>query len=196
VTRWAERLLAAAAALLFVLGPCLALNPVWGDAQPAEGWPIVNTLLVAFAFPGALAAGYAWKLSRDGRKKAARVLAVVAALALPMWASFEVRRAFRGPYLNQGFASNAEGWAMSAIWLLSAAALLVLGFRLKRGEIRWVALGLLALTTLKVFLFDLSGLEGLWRALSFLGLGGALLAIAALYQKVILPAGRAERPAA
>jgi uncharacterized membrane protein len=36
---------------------------------------------------------------------------------------------------------------------------------------------------LKVFLFDLAGLEGFLRALSFLGLGAALIGIGLVYQK-------------
>ena len=44
--------------------------------------------------------------------------------------------------------------------------------------------------TLKIFLFDMSGLEGLMRALSFIGLGLVLIGIGLLYQKLVF----ARRP--
>jgi uncharacterized membrane protein len=42
------------------------------------------------------------------------------------------------------------------------------------------------LTAAKVFLFDMSSLGGILRALSFLGLGAALLGIGYLYQRFVL----------
>ena len=57
---------------------------------------------------------------------------------------------------------------------------------------RRLALGLLLAVTVKVFVFDLAGLGGGLRALSFLGLGAVLMAVAALYQRVILPMTRRE----
>jgi uncharacterized membrane protein len=42
----------------------------------------------------------------------------------------------------------------------------------------------------KVFLLDLAGLEGVLRALSFLGLGAALIGIGLVYQKLVF----ARRP--
>ena len=43
----------------------------------------------------------------------------------------------------------------------------------------------MSLTVLKVFLIDLAGLEGVLRALSFLGLGAALIGIGLVYQKLV-----------
>ncbi len=49
---------------------------------------------------------------------------------------------------------------------------------------------MIGLVTLKVFLVDMSGLEGLWRVLSFLGLGLALIALGAVYRRFV---GRTAR---
>ena len=57
--------------------------------------------------------------------------------------------------------------------------------------LRYAALGVFTLVTFKVFLLDMAGLQGMWRGLSFLGLGAVLMAIAVTYQRVILPAERA-----
>jgi uncharacterized membrane protein len=46
-----------------------------------------------------------------------------------------------------------------------------------------MALLLLSLTILKVFLFDLSSLEKLYRIISFIVLGAILLAVSFLYQR-------------
>jgi uncharacterized membrane protein len=48
------------------------------------------------------------------------------------------------------------------------------------------------LTVAKAFLIDMGGLAGIWRALSFIGLGLVLVGIGYLYQRVLFP----PRPAA
>jgi len=53
-----------------------------------------------------------------------------------------------------------------------------------------------ALTIGKVFLVDMAGLTGIFRALSFIGLGVVLIGIALLYQRLLFPARRAAPPAA
>ncbi len=50
-------------------------------------------------------------------------------------------------------------------------------------------------TTLKVFLFDLAGLEDVLRALSFMGLGAALIGIGLVYQKLAFARPAAAPPA-
>ena len=52
------------------------------------------------------------------------------------------------------------------------------------------------LTVLKVFLFDMAGLTGIWRALSFIGLGLVLMGIGYLYQRLLFPRRRAPAAAA
>ena len=70
------------------------------------------------------------------------------------------------------------------------------GSRSWRGlrEARWASAFFIFATTLKVFLFDLAGLEGFLRALSFLGLGAALIGIGLVYQKWVFvrPAPEAD----
>jgi uncharacterized membrane protein len=52
-------------------------------------------------------------------------------------------------------------------------------------EARWASAFFVIVTTLKVFFFDLAGLEGALRALSFLGLGVALIGIGLVYQRAV-----------
>jgi len=71
----------------------------------------------------------------------------------------------------------------SALWMLYGAGLMIVGFRGRSSFLRWLALILIGLTVGKVFLYDLSALERIYRVLSFLALGILLLAISFAYQK-------------
>ena len=75
----------------------------------------------------------------------------------------------------------------SAAWLLFGAALLGGGLWLRSLPLRIASAAVLVLTVLKVFLIDMSNLTGIWRALSFLGLGAVLIAIGWLYQRLLFP---------
>jgi uncharacterized membrane protein len=58
---------------------------------------------------------------------------------------------------------------------------------------RIAAGAVIGLTVAKVFLVDMSNLEGIWRALSFIGLGVVLVGIGYVYQRLLFP--RAAPPA-
>ena len=79
--------------------------------------------------------------------------------------------------------------ALSALWAVYASALLALGFRLRRPHLRWIALGLYALTVLKVFLIDAKELGEFYRILAFFILAILLGAAAWAYQR-LQPAAR------
>jgi uncharacterized membrane protein len=51
------------------------------------------------------------------------------------------------------------------------------------------------LTVAKAFLIDMAALTGIWRALSFIGLGLALVGIGYLYQRLLFPPRSAPSPA-
>lgn len=77
----------------------------------------------------------------------------------------------------------AQQMALSVLWTLFAAGLILLGILRKSALLRWEALALFALVVSKVFLYDLSSLERLYRILSFLVLGVLLLIVSFLYQR-------------
>ena len=80
---------------------------------------------------------------------------------------------------------TAENYTYSVVWLLFALALLAGGISLRTAPLRYAALAVLVLTVLKVFLVDLSDLEGLLRVASFLGLGLCLVGIGFIYQRFV-----------
>ena len=97
-----------------------------------------------------------------------------------------MRRAYHGAILTSPGFGNAEMYAYSIAWLAYAAVLFAAAMFLRQSTVRYAALTVLALVSLKVFLFDMSGLTGLYRATSFLGLGLSLVAIGYLYQRFVL----------
>jgi uncharacterized membrane protein len=82
--------------------------------------------------------------------------------------------------------SVTQGFTYSAIWLIYGAALMAYGFWKRSAFSRWQALILIALTTVKVFAFDVSQLGGTYRIISFIALGTVLLAISFVYQRDLL----------
>ncbi len=94
----------------------------------------------------------------------------------------------------------AEQVALSVWWAAAAVAAVAAGFARRLPDLRYVGLGLLAVTLLKVVLVDLSGVAAGWRVLSFLGLGGLLLVTSVLYGRLGAttpgaPVGEQLRPA-
>jgi len=71
------------------------------------------------------------------------------------------------------------------LWLV--LSIICLAFGLWRGSAiaRLVSAILMLMTILKVFLYDLAGLTGALRALSFIGLGLVLIGIGLVYQKFV-----------
>lgn len=76
-----------------------------------------------------------------------------------------------------------RSFTYSAIWLIYGAGLMAFGFRTRSAFARWQALILIAFTTGKIFLYDVSQLGGSYRILSFIALGAVLLGISFIYQR-------------
>jgi len=70
------------------------------------------------------------------------------------------------------------------VWALYATLLIVIGLGRDYAPIRYFAILLFALTTMKVFFVDMAHLERIYRILSVIGLGIALLVTSYLYQRV------------
>ncbi len=179
-----------------ILGPGLAVNPLWSH-RPVGETPVANLLLWAFGLPVAALALAARDLAGEQADRPARWTAhafSIAALAgLFLLLTLEVRQAFHGTYLDVGGATGAERYAYSAAWMLFATALLVLGIA-RRGTagrtLRYASLAVMMVAVAKVFLYDTSGLGDLYRVFSFLGLGASLLLLAFLYQRFVFREGR------
>jgi uncharacterized membrane protein len=183
--------------VLFILGQhFLALNPLFTDESTGR-IPVFNLLLLAYLLP-AIAAGALALYARGKRPRwYSAMLALVAALLAFAYATLSVRRLFKGEYI--GLWSGLGQWetySYSALWLVMGVVLLTLGVRLKSQVLRIASAALISVAVLKVFLFDMSELEGVLRALSFIGLGGVLIGIGLFYQRLLTSEAKAEKPAA
>lgn len=183
--RWLYRLfshLVAALAAVCALNGIVEHNPfVTGESV---GGPLFNDLLVAYAIPAVLALVFAalQPPERVRLRLAARAVAVVLALA---YVTLEVSRLFQGPVLDPEAISSAEWYAYSAAWLVFGMALLALGLWRGSRTLRLASAAVMVATVLKVFLSDMADLEGVLRALSFIGLGLVLVAMGWVYQRLL-----------
>jgi uncharacterized membrane protein len=64
---------------------------------------------------------------------------------------------------------------------------LIVGIVLQSQPARLASAAVVVLTVAKVFLVDMADLTGIFRALSFIGLGLVLVGIGWLYQRLLFP---------
>ncbi|MGI4954116.1 MAG: DUF2339 domain-containing protein [Janthinobacterium lividum] len=160
----------------------ILLNPALTNAAVGAGL-VWNALLPAYLIP-ALLAVLAMRLTPAPRPP----LAAFAGVAGFAWATLQVRQAFHPGRLSvivNDPMTDPEAWAYSGAWLLLGAVLMAAGLRTGQRPLRLAALGLVGLVTAKVFLLDMSDLQGLWRVLSFLGLGLSLIGLGAFYRRFV-----------
>jgi uncharacterized membrane protein len=112
----------------------------------------------------------------------------VALILLFLLATLETRRFFETELIGWTHrASETENYAYSAVWLVLGIVLLAIGLWRDSREVRLASGFFVVAAVLKVFLYDLAQLEGILRALSFIGLGAVLIGIGLVYQKLIFP---------
>lgn len=147
------------------------------------------TYLVAIAVLGGIAF-FGQRATSDAEMLFIRLaiitLNVLALIALTWEAADYFNRQISPRQFNPAFHQEiavARGFTYSAIWLGYGAVLMALGFWKQSPFARWQALILIALTTGKVFLYDVSQLGGSYRIVSFIALGAVLLGISFVYQR-------------
>jgi uncharacterized membrane protein len=179
-------LIVAALTFMVVLANLIAAPDLRFSATPIGGGVFFNSILLGYGLPAALAITLAL-IARTTRPMPYRVVAAIVSVILALfYLTLEVRRIFHGPALA-GLTSDAEQYTYSTVWLVFGIALLAVGFLLRSQPARFLALGVIALTIAKVFLFDTANIAGIYRALSVTGLGVVLLGIGWLYQRVLYP---------
>jgi uncharacterized membrane protein len=156
------------------------------------GGAVFNSLIPAYLLPAALA-GLLYRTARGVRPEWYVRAAGGLALALHLlWTVLEIRRIFHGPSIDVSLRTGqGELWTYSIALLVIGVLILVLGFVRGNRSLRLLSGGYIIAAVLKVFVIDLANLQGVTRALSFIGLGLALVGIGLAYQKLL---GRRSGP--
>lgn len=162
----------------------LSENPLWTGA-PVGYTPVLNWVTLGYGVPFVIYALLAYA-ARPVRPLGYVVLvAAFAGLLGFCFVNFTIRHAFSPLILTMEPVSELENYVYSIVWLVLGVAGVVAGLWRDSLRLRQVAGAIVALVVAKVFLFDMSSLQGVLRALSFLGLGAVLIAIGFLYQRMI-----------
>jgi len=172
-----------------VLGVLLLLqNPLFIEGLTLVRMPVLNELLLAYALPAVLAGLAARAPETADHPSARQFLGLYTMLASFAWITLEVRHVFQPDTMIfwSHRPSGAELYAYSGAWLVLAGGLFTLGVRAQLPALRLAALGIIATVVAKAFLVDMSDLVGLWRVLSFLGLGLSLIALSWVYRRFVV----------
>jgi uncharacterized membrane protein len=160
--------------------------------------PIVNVRFAALLFVGAggLLAASLLKPLRDKNSWAGEfrlALQIVVAVLGALLITGEIRDTFERTIMKtlQEYSGsdeldrleNLKQLSLSGGWLLYSIILMGIGLWQRNRAVRILAIALFGCTILKIFIYDLSFLETLYRFVSFLALGVILLTVSYLYQR-------------
>ncbi len=171
--------------LAIAIGLGVAYNPAF-SGEAIEGL-FLNQILLGYGITAGLAA-YLALITRNTRPRWHSALLAVVAVALALgYLSLQVMRIYHGPILTEGPTTDAEQYTYSAVWLAFGVVLLAAGIYLRSLPVRVASAAVVLLTVFKVFFVDMSDLTGIYRALSFIGLGAVLMGIGWFYQRLLFP---------
>lgn len=163
----------------------LTLNPYFTGENTGR-IPFLNLLLIGYLLPALAYGGLAYYARGKRPPPYVSMLAVAGAALGFAWATLSVRRFWQGENIAdwKGFLQG-ETYSYSVVWLLIGVLLLVLGSRFNARSLRLASAAFVLISVAKAFLIDMSNLEGVLRALSFIGLGAVLIGIGLFYQKIL-----------
>lgn len=187
ISPWGEGLLHLAMLRLFWFD-LLLFNPYFDGTQIVGTWPLLNGVTMTYGI-GLLLTAWAiysrpWKGNDPSLQNAYKCLGFALLFA---FSSLTVRQHFHGASLEGGTMSPAEFYSYSVVWLLTGLGLLAFGLARRNRTARTASLAFMLLAVGKVFLFDASQLQGLYRVFSFLGLGVSLMGLSYFYSRFSIP---------
>lgn len=171
-----------------------AESPLVTDNVSAQALPIFNMLSIGWLLPACIlliATFKRWNTLQVHRFAIASLGFLLAAI----WLGMSIRQFWQTTSMML-----YQPTSMAELFSYSVAGLLVGGLLTWRGMtqqglmMQRVGLVVLACVALKVFLWDVSSLDGFWRAISFLGLGASLIALGWLFQKLNRSVAKALEP--
>ena len=187
-------LLFASIALLGAVFVRLAVNPEVFRYEPRGDTRILNWYLYTYVIAAAAMGLAAWWLAKtddhlaDNLPRPRHFLPAGAAVLLFVLLNIEIADYYStGPEILFRFGSNIQqDLTYTIAWLLFGIAMLVAGIVAKAKPARVASVALIAVTTFKCFLYDLSSLGGLYRVGAFVGLAVSLALVSLALQKYVL----------
>ncbi|MEP2718854.1 DUF2339 domain-containing protein [Pseudophaeobacter sp.] len=165
------------AALASLAGLFVFANPLFSYLEMVRGPMILDSLAAAYLPLAGVCAFAVLRLTH--LKRWLRVGFAIAGSALgAFYITLEIRRFWRGDDLSLPGVIDAELYSYTVALLLASTGVLMLAFWRRSDLLRKLAMAGVVLTIAKVFLVDMSGLSGLTRVFSFMGLGLALVGLA------------------
>jgi uncharacterized membrane protein len=171
------------AGLISVFGLLILENPLLWRVD--VGGAVFNLILLGYAMPAVLMLLLSYAVAGHRPTAYANTIAGGALVFALAYVTLEIRRFYHGPILYSGETTSAEQYTYSIGWLGFGVVLLGVGLLVNSERARLASAVVIALTILKAFVIDMSTLTGVWRALSFMGLGIVLVAIGWLYQRIL-----------
>lgn len=157
-----------------------AHNPLWHETSISTT-PVFNLLLLTYGLPVllSLCAAYVYPSPLH------RYALTFSGFAMFVFTTMEVRHLWQGGHISLANPiGEGELYSYSALWMLIAIAIMLAGTKWQITKLYKAGTGLLGIVIAKIFLFDMSGLDGLWRVAAFMGLGLSLLALAWFYRRM------------
>ncbi|MBA3893766.1 MAG: DUF2339 domain-containing protein [Gemmatimonadales bacterium] len=169
------------AAMQHLVGDALQQRPT-ADAAFVGPWALAMWGAIVAGL--ALAAGLFRAGPEEGEARLVRSgLWAFSGLLTLFGVTGEIRRYFELESPSRATADLAAGLAVSAWWLIFAAALVFVGFGRSIKPLRMSGLAVAGLAVIKVTFFDLSSLDALYRVGSVFLLGLVMLSLAYLYYR-------------
>ena len=180
---WRGGIYASHLMLGFAIFRVLTLH-LFGKGAEGESF-FFNALFWQFGVPFMSLSAMAWISRTRETMKNTKFYQIVAMFLGFIWVSFLVQDFSGSSSLLSSVETNTELYSYSLAWLLLALVYQTIGLWREVKTLHIGSLVLLLLTVGKVFFVDASELEGLYRVLSFLGLGITLIGIGFFYNKVV-----------
>ena len=169
------------------------LSPLFLHRSAVAGPPVFNTLAIAYLMP-ALVLTLGWmRITTLPRRLRFGMQGMSGLLAL-IWLFSAIRHFWQGPtgmILDNGM-TQPELYSYTVTLLLIGGGLFYQSLARKSGMMRRAGLVVIGAAVAKVFLIDISGLEGLTRVFSLLVLGLSLAGLAWLNRWALEQGGENE----
>src|SRR4030095_4900208 len=184
--------------LLVVVFARLAVNPAVLSYHPRAAFPILNWYLYTYGIAtgclfaaGRLLAPPRHLVLGSNVRPLLYTLGTVLAFLLVNIEIADYFSAFGSVALTFQFSGNfARDMSYSIAWALFALLMLIVGIRKRTAPVRYASLALLGVTVLKLFFYDISQLDRLYRITAFVAVAIIAMVASFLYQRFL---GAAEK---